>query len=303
MPSDSPAFGTMKKSGPEVAPASHSQQQESNRATRTSATYGRTGIGSSASAVLQDFMVSRLLPRLEQAGSTMFAYLLSRLATPSGRLILRLQASGRRTSGAEFTSWPTPRTVTGGAVKMAAWPTPMAGTPAQNGNNEAGNTDSSRKTVALVGWPTPRTVTGGAESAGRKQELGRTESGGGDLQAVAQLATWATPRGEDSECAGAHRGKADGLHSQALLTSWSTPTTRDHKDGANALEQVPVNSLLGRQVLLTDSGTPATGSPASTAKRGQLNPAHSRWLMGLPKEWDDCAPTETPSALRKRRSS
>ena len=39
--------------------------------------------------------------------------------------------------------------------------------------------------VILAGWPTARTVTGGAESAERKQELGRTESGGGDLQAVA----------------------------------------------------------------------------------------------------------------------
>jgi DNA (cytosine-5)-methyltransferase 1 len=34
--------------------------------------------------------------------------------------------------------------------------TPMAGTPAQNGNNEAGNNDSSRKTVALAAWPTPQ---------------------------------------------------------------------------------------------------------------------------------------------------
>ena len=40
---------------------------------------------------------------------------------------------------------------------LAGWPTPMAGTPAQNGYNEAGNTDSSRKTVELLaGWPTPR---------------------------------------------------------------------------------------------------------------------------------------------------
>ena len=35
-------------------------------------------------------------------------------------------------------------------VLLAAWPTPMAGTPAQKGYNEAGNNDSSRKTVALV---------------------------------------------------------------------------------------------------------------------------------------------------------
>src|SRR5690606_5998448 len=39
---------------------------------------------------------------------------------------------------------------------LAGWPTPMAGTPAQNGNNAAGNNDSSRKTVAVLsGWPTP----------------------------------------------------------------------------------------------------------------------------------------------------
>jgi hypothetical protein len=38
---------------------------------------------------------------------------------------------------------------------MAGWPTPMAGTPAQKGYNEAGNNDSSRKTVALAGWATP----------------------------------------------------------------------------------------------------------------------------------------------------
>ena len=41
-------------------------------------------------------------------------------------------------------------------VAMAGWPTPMAGTPAQKGYNAAGNTDSSRQTVALLsGWPTP----------------------------------------------------------------------------------------------------------------------------------------------------
>src|ERR1019366_5227812 len=39
---------------------------------------------------------------------------------------------------------------------LAGWPTPMAGTPAQRGYNEAGNTDSGRKTVALLaGWATP----------------------------------------------------------------------------------------------------------------------------------------------------
>ena len=57
--------------------------------------------------------------------------------------------TGRRPDGSKAT-------VSLNAVAQASgWPTPMAGTPAQNGNNEAGNNDSSRKTVALSGWPTP----------------------------------------------------------------------------------------------------------------------------------------------------
>jgi hypothetical protein len=48
------------------------------------------------------------------------------------------------------------------------WPTPMAGTPAQKGNNEAGNTDSSRKTVDLAGWPT---------TSGQNDRTGVAENG------------------------------------------------------------------------------------------------------------------------------
>ena len=46
-------------------------------------------------------------------------------------------------------------------AKLAGWPTPMAQTPAQNGNNEAGNSDSSRKTVEMCRWPVdPSTAFG-----------------------------------------------------------------------------------------------------------------------------------------------
>jgi hypothetical protein len=75
-----------------------------------------------------------------------------------------------------FTAWPTPTTrdwkdgspnanvpvnaLLGREVWCAGWPTPMAGTPAQKGYNEAGNNDSSRKTVALAGWCSPMAEDG-----------------------------------------------------------------------------------------------------------------------------------------------
>jgi hypothetical protein len=51
------------------------------------------------------------------------------------------------------------------------------------------------------------------------------------------------------------------------------------------------------------SGQTVIGSLAETENTGQLNPAHSRWLMGLPPEWDACAPTATPSSRKQRKHS
>jgi hypothetical protein len=53
---------------------------------------------------------------------------------------------------------------------------------------------------------------------------------------------------------------------------------------------------------LTARGQLLTGSTAAMSAGGQLNPAHSRWLMGYPPEWDDCAVTAMPSSRKRQQS-
>lgn len=103
----------------------------------------------------------------------------------------------------------------GNQVHLAGWPTPMAGTPAQNGYNEAGNNDSSRKTVAMCQWPVDPS----------------TDSGPGPIGYLLDPNGW---------------------------------------------EIVPAS--------------------------GQLNASHSRWLMGLPRTWDEAGIVAFLSLKRRRRA-
>ena len=70
-------------------------------------------------------------------------------------------------------------------TQVKAWATPRAEDSESCGMRH-GRGVADTLTAQTRIWPTPRTITGGAESQSRKQELGRTESGGGDLQAAVQ---------------------------------------------------------------------------------------------------------------------
>jgi hypothetical protein len=148
------------------------------------------------------------------------------------------------------------------------------------------------------GWPTPQAsdLTGGGQA---KRATGDTRHGS-NLNDFVLLAGWPTSRAEDSESTGAHRGNPDTLTSAARLSGWHTPVVRDLRnsagDGSNPRD-------LPRQVPLAAHGPTLTGSSARTGKRGQLNPAHSRWLQGYPREWDDCAATAMPSTRTSPRPS
>jgi hypothetical protein len=170
---------TLDLFGPALVPANLSARQAKEMGLLTSGTSGRPSSTSSKSADLQRLLESRLRARTQTLGSTLFRMTWKPWITPSGRSRFRLRASALRTSETGSTGWPTPTArdwrsesasdefnqarwghtrgkPLSALVTLAGWPTPMAGTPAQNGNNAAGNTDSSRKTVDLVaGWQTP----------------------------------------------------------------------------------------------------------------------------------------------------
>ena len=113
---------------------------------------------------------------------------------------------------------------------------------------------------------------------------------------------WAMPSGPPICALRARAHRISVSVSTGERSGWPTPTTRDHKDGSYC-PNVESNALLGRVVWT--AGPLPTGLNASTEKpvAYRLNPNFSRWLMGFPVEWANCAPTAMPSSRKSRRSS
>lgn len=332
-PSTSPG-GEMEKSGLEAAPAPASAQQEKAKGLQTLVTSGLIGRDSLRSAALQQSLESRLLRRLDTAGSTLFKLTWRHKTTPLGRLYLERAASVLRTSDKGCTSVPTPntmdtlppmdyerrlnhpsrpgRTTSGNlreVVTLGSVPTPMAGSPATETYNAAGNTDYSRRIVELAAVPSPCTPSGGRSTSTEAMDAtGRTADGrkhAATLEHAVKFATVATPAARDYKSDSAteefherqwdqSRGKP--LSAQATLAQCAPGVDPDGSIRGR-LDQLP------RQAQLAASGTTATGGTEKTASSGQLDPAYSRWLMGVPPEWDGFVCTATRSVSQRRRSS
>jgi len=165
---------------------------------------------------------------------------------------------------------------------------------------------SARRTSGndFFGWPTPspRDWKNGQASEETMNRNARPLN----EQAV-QLAGWPTPVAQEAggtaeqflerkRRAVVENGKSLGISLTSLsltaeLAGWSTPRNADSG---------PRGGTTGFGLR---SEARLSGFPASTEKRGALDPAFSRWLMGFPHEWDDCAPMGMRSSRKRRQSS
>ena len=144
--------------------------------------------------------------------------------------------------------------------------------------------------IALTGWPTPTVGNSqGSQSFNGLSPTGKTPDGrkvSVSLNHVATLAGWTTPQAHDTSGRSRNQKAKHGT-----------------KHGCACLVRDMDKLNLDQPARLTASGELLTGSCAGMESGGQLNPAHSRWLMGYPTEWDDCAAMVTPSSRSKRQSS
>ena len=160
------------------------------------------------------------------------------------------------------------------------------------------------RSVCLLALSVPRTSDNGCglwQTISTRPPMTLTD-------AAVHLSAWATPLCNDARGSAYSKSRSGTilkLTGQARLAMWPTPTAKtaaggEYKDPQKALARVlgpHANDLRDFAKLtqssparITVSGQMLTGCTAETKNGGQLNPAHSRWLMGLPSSWDQEAP-------------
>ncbi len=340
-PSAWPAGPTTFPSGQEAARANRFPMQAEEAASTTSGTSGLTGSGSSASAVLQSSLASRLIALLEGRGSTLFSLTWKEKVTPAGRRYCLLRASGHPTGGTGSTSVPshwTMRTVTD---QHATWEQlkERQVRAALNGRHIGVLLDMQAQ---LASWPTPDKSAGDGGRVSSDPTAPYRPSGAKkqfSINDAARLAGWPTVQAANaSESANNSKGDLS-LVGTARLTGWPTPRASDENNNNNSQDVILRRIADGRatvpemvQGMLSSWGTPtsrdwkdgdcshlglpvkglvsrqvfgttSSGSSAPMEKGGQLNPDFVRWLMGYPEGWGNFAGTGTRSSLRRQRRS
>lgn len=275
-----------------------------------SATYGLRSSGSSASAALQQSLASRLPARLGSRGSTMFAQTWKAQATPLRRRISAHTASAHRTSGSGSTGWPTPNAGPQNDSD-STWQERREALKQKHGNGNGFGLNLGQA-VTLAPWPTT-TRQDAASSGSAAYSTASGRHSGTTLTDAARMASWPTCKSTDGDKGGGWSKNGQDLVTTALLASpWATPQARDHKGANNPGNELTHNARpLNEQVRLAawarkalTLGETSNGSPAATAKPGQLNPAFSLcFLMGYPVAWLLAAPSDKAQPRFPKKSA
>ena len=238
---------------------------------------------------------------------------------------------------AVLSGWPAPTLPSGGQV----WPEGTSSTGVRPDGTKA--TVNLEQVAMTVGWPSPQArdhfPAHTEEYVAAKKAQGH---GMQNLNDSAQLAGWPAPRLADGEknvrtmegtlAEIARKGTPQDLCQAAMMSGWANPNcprSHDSDETAGKVYASKAQKDLPEEAWLTDynnpsvtpgcykdqslvtcgparltaSGTVLTGSSAGMNAGGQLNPAHSRWLMAYPIEWDDSAATVTRSTRKRLHTS
>lgn len=286
----------------------------------TDATSGPIFTGSSRSAALASSLANRLEAVTARLGATLYRQRWSLKATPSGVSLLQHVVSVPRKLGRGFIGWPTPQVADNNnsrtsnpqkyaeqrlerknkcsnlaqtAQALCGWGTPSLrdwkDTPGMAMERPDGKSrlDQLPRQVHLAGWPTPR-CGGNPEGYGNAD---RPNGPRGRLEDTVPLAGWNTPAASDGN--GGKRPHPD--------TTMSGQHPSGRKVNMGLAGQAHLGFLETAPVRLTATGKMLTGCSAGMDFTGQLNPSMSRWLMGLPIDWDIAALAVDTRSIRSKK--